>query len=75
MSTKADRRGRAQRVILPITVQVRQSDGSVVQQKVDADVRRKAPRVRARMDQRETDALREMGFDPDAPWNEDVGCK
>jgi hypothetical protein len=39
MSTKADRRARAVRHILPIKVRVRQTDGSVQVQRVDADVR------------------------------------
>lgn len=39
MSTKADRATRAARRILPVKVRVRQPDGSVVVQIVDADVR------------------------------------
>jgi len=39
MSTKTDRQFRAGRKILPIKLPVRQSDGSVIVQVVDADVR------------------------------------
>lgn len=39
MSTKAERRTRSKHRILPIKVPVRQSDGSVIIQVVDADVR------------------------------------
>ncbi len=39
MSTKADRRHRAERRILPVKVQVQQTDGSKRTQIVDADVR------------------------------------
>lgn len=43
MSTKADRRHRAERRILPVKVQVRQTDGSKRTQIVDADVRVRKP--------------------------------
>lgn len=43
MSTKADRRHRAERRILPVKVQVRQPDGSKRAQIVDADVRERKP--------------------------------
>lgn len=39
MSTKAERRQRAKRRIMPIKLKVRQKDGSIVKQTVDADMR------------------------------------
>jgi hypothetical protein len=49
MSTRAERAFRATRHIIPIKVKVRQSDGRVVVQTVDADVRedKRARKVRS----------------------------
>lgn len=44
MSTKADRAHRAERKILPIKIPVRQLDGAITVQTVDADVRIRKPR-------------------------------
>jgi hypothetical protein len=49
MSTKAERAARATRHILPIKVRVRQTDGSVDMQTVDADVRQDKRRTKKKV--------------------------
>ncbi len=48
MSTRAIRAARCARRILPVKVRVRQPDGRVVVQVVDADVRVRTPKGRGR---------------------------